>query len=106
MVRRPIRPLAQLRPSRSRPQRSKRRDGSLCTGLRSAVAELERGGGEEMERSRAAAVFGGVYIGDVRVGREQCQNVDIATVPDFWWLAEKESMSGCQVGWGGNTDFG
>uniref|UniRef100_I1P0L3 Secreted protein n=1 Tax=Oryza glaberrima TaxID=4538 RepID=I1P0L3_ORYGL len=25
---------------------------------------------------------------------------------DFWWLAEKESMSGCQVGWGGNTDFG
>jgi hypothetical protein len=35
----------------------------LCTGLRSAVAELERGGGEEMERSRAAAVFGGVHIG-------------------------------------------
>uniref|UniRef100_A0A0D3F5E7 Uncharacterized protein n=1 Tax=Oryza barthii TaxID=65489 RepID=A0A0D3F5E7_9ORYZ len=61
MVRRPIRPLAQLRPSRSRPRRSKWRDGSLCTGLRSAVDE--RGGGEEMERSRAAAVFGGVYIG-------------------------------------------
>uniref|UniRef100_A0A0E0R0H1 Uncharacterized protein n=2 Tax=Oryza TaxID=4527 RepID=A0A0E0R0H1_ORYRU len=99
MVRRPIRPLAQLRPSRSRPRRSKWRDGSLCTGLRSAVAELERGGGEEMERSRAAAVFGGVCW--LPVYGRQCEgrrgaalNVDIATVPGSWF------------GWGGKTDFG
>nr|BAD62373.1 hypothetical protein [Oryza sativa Japonica Group] len=60
MARRPSCPLAQLRPSRSRLWRSKRRGG------RQLVREMEEWQwqssswekGEEMERSRAAAVFG------------------------------------------------
>uniref|UniRef100_A0A0E0AEH0 Uncharacterized protein n=1 Tax=Oryza glumipatula TaxID=40148 RepID=A0A0E0AEH0_9ORYZ len=44
--------------------------------------------------------------GNVRVGREQCRNVDIATVPgkaDFGWLTEQVHRSGLSVGWGRNN---